>query len=580
MNAAAGGPAHSGAVAGAPAGDAAGPGVTARSLAPKPGTVLRLAKADAWLLSRSVLILVGLLAGGVIIWAFAHREQPLWWNVAWQIGYGQVFIAMAVLISAQLAAGRSSRNAMTDLYASFPTSAAARTLAQLIGLLGALPASLLLIGGTAAAVEMTGVVGVPSIWALAGGLLLVVAAGAAGIAIGRRFPHPLAGVLGALVLFVPFSQSNRFGGPIIWLYPWIKPGQLDFLPAPLAGYPPVGAHAAELAGIAVLAGIVALAVSADGARARSVLAIAGVLSLAATCLAGAAQLQAVPTADLNSLVRASVDPVSAQRCTTLGEGRYCLYPDFGPELASIQAPVNAVLMSLPVRPARQLTVAQATELTPDSTLTHGHPEPQVSRWNAELQQGPGIGGGATSAIYLPVNAPPSEARFYLALAAGEWAAGFRTQVATGDSSPCLPYDQAREAIAIWLALLATHTPAGQLQSGLNGLGRDWEPMSPQGILVATWSYPGEDVGNLASFAPQTTAAGYLLASAMMRLPEQRVSQVLKGTWAQWVNWRATDDQLAAALGIPMPALPQPPGPAPSGDQPGAAQACTGSAGGA
>ncbi len=553
--------------------------MNAKSLAPKPGTVLRLAKADAWLLSRSALILAGLLAGGVIIWGFAHREQPLWWNVAWQIGYGQVFIAMAVLISAQLAAGRPSRNAMTDLYASFPTSAAARTLAQLTGLLGALPASALLIGGTAAAVEITGVVGVPGIWALAGGLLLVIAAGAAGIAIGSRFPHPLAGVLGALVLFVPFSQSNRFGGPVIWLYPWMKPGQLDFLPGPLAGYPPAGAHAAELAGIAVLAGIVALMVSANGARARSVLAIAGVLSLAATCLAGAAQLRAIPTADLNRLVRASVDPVSAQRCTTLGEGRYCLYPDFGPELASIQAPVNAVLTRLPVRPAGQLTVAQVAGITPDSTLTHGHPEPQVSRWNAELRRGPGGGGGTTPAIYLPVNTRPSDARFYLALAAGEWAAGFPAEVATGDSSPCLPYDQAREAIAIWLALLATHAPAGQLQAGLNGLGRDWEPMSPPGILVATWNYPGEDVGNLSSFVPQTTAAGYLLASAMMRLPEQRVSQVLKGTWAQWANWRATDDQLAAALGIPMPAVPQPPGPAPSGNQPGAAQACTGSAGG-
>jgi hypothetical protein len=562
------------ATAGALADDAAGSGVTARSPTPKLGTVLSLAKADAWLLSRSVLILVGLLAGSVIIWVLARTEQPLWWNVAWQIGYGQVFVAMAVLVAAQLAAGRPNRNAMADLYASFPTSSAARTLAQLIGLLGAAPASLLLIGGTAAAVEMTGVIGVPNIWALAGGLLLVIAAGAVGIAIGRRFPHPLAGVLGALVLFVPFSQSNRFSGPNVWLYPWIKPWQLDFLPGPLAGYPPVGAHAAELAGIAVLAGIAALVVSANGARARGVLVIAGILSLAATCLAGAVQLQAIPTADLNRLVQAVVDPVSEQRCTTLGEGRYCLYPDFGPELTSIQAPVSAVLTRLPVRPARRLTVMQVTELAPDSTLTHGHPELQVSQWNAELQRGPGSGGGTTSAIYLPVNVPPSDARFYLALAAGEWAAGFPTAVANGDSSQCLPYDQAREAIAIWLALLATHTPAGRLQSGLTGLGQDWEPMSPQDIFVPIWNYPGEDVDNLASFAPQTTAAGYLLASAMMRLPEQRVSQVLKGAWAQWVNWQTTDEQLATALGIPMPAVPQPPGPPSPGNQPEAAHACT------
>ena len=35
--------------------------------------------------------------------------------------------------------------------------------------------------------------------------------------------------------------------------------QLASLPGPLAGYPPAGAHALELAGLAVLAGIVALA---------------------------------------------------------------------------------------------------------------------------------------------------------------------------------------------------------------------------------------------------------------------------------------------------------------------------------
>jgi hypothetical protein len=577
---AAGAPAPGGAVAGAPTVDAAWSGVTVRSRAPKLRTVLGLAKADAWLLSRSVLILAGLLAGGAIIYVYAHPEQALWWNVAWQIGYGQVFIAMAVLVTAQLAAGRPSRNAMADLYASFPTSAATRTVGQLIGLLGAAPASLSLIGGTAAAVVLTGVIGFPSIWALAAGLLLVIAAGAVGIAIGRRFPHPLAGVLGALVLFVPFSQSNRFGGPIIWLYPWIKPDQLDYMPGPVAGYPPVGAHAAELAGIAVLAGLVAVAVTANGARAKSVLAIAAILSLAATCLAGAAQLRAISTADLNRLVQASVNPVSAQQCTTLGEARYCLYPDFGPELTSIQAPVNAVLTSLPVRTARQLTVAQVAVVSPDSTLTHGHPESQVSRWNAELNAGPGSGGGTASTIYLPVNVPPSDARFFLAMTAGEWAAGFPTTLSNSEGPQCLPYDQAREAIAIWLALLATHTPAGPFQSGLGAKGQDFVPLSPQGIFVPVWTYPGETEANLYSYAPQPTIGGYLLASAMTTLPEQRVSQVLKGSWSRWVNWQTTDEQLAAALGIPMPAVPQAPGPAPSGNQPGAASACTGSTDGA
>jgi hypothetical protein len=521
------------------------------------------------LLFRSTLVLAGLLAGGVLIWVFAHSAQPLWWNVAWQIGFGQVFLAMAVLIAAHLAAGRARRDAMADLYASFPATAAARTLAQLIGLVGAAPASLLLIGGTAAAVEIAGPIGVPSIWALAGGLLLVIAAGAAGIAIGTRFPHPLAGVLGALVLFIPFSQSNRFSGPDIWLYPWIKPPQLAELPGPLAGYPPVGAHAAELAGIVVLAGIAALAVTINGARARGVLTIAGILGLAATCLAGAAQLQPIPTADLNHLVREVADPASVQHCTTAGQVRYCLYPGFGPELPSIQAPVSAVLARLPVRPVQQLTMRQAAPLSPDLTLTHGHPERQVSQWNAQLQGAPGNGGGVASEIYLPATFRPSDARFYLALAAGEWAVHLPPTVTSTSGLQCLPLDQAREAIAIWLALLATDTPAGQLQSGLAGPDgqQSWAAVSPRGVMVLTWTNPGEGLDWVTLPGPQTTAAGYLLASAMTSLPEQKVSHVLQAAWARWVNWHTTDGQLAAALGIRMPAVPQFGGAPPPGNQP-------------
>jgi hypothetical protein len=558
VNGTAGGPAPGGTGVGALADDAAGSDVViTRPRVPRLRMVLVLAKVDASLLFRSTFILVGLVAGAFVIWAFGHTEQALWWNVGWQIGYGQVFIAMAALVAAQLAAGRPKRNAMADLYASFPASAAARTLAQLIGLVGAAPASLLLIGGTAAAVEIAGPDGVPSIWALAGGVLLVLAAGAAGIAIGVRFPHPLAGVLGALVLFVPFSQSNRLAGADIWLYPWIKPPQLDSLPGPLAGYPPVGAHAAELAGIAVLAGIIALVVTINGARARGVLVIAGIVSLAAICLAGAVQLRPIPTADLNELGRAVADPTSVQRCTTVGEGRYCLYPGFGSELSSIQAPVNAVLAHLPVQPADQLTIAQTAPLSPDPTLTHGHPDSQVSQWNAQLQAS-GDGSDVPSGISLPVTVRPSDARFYLALAAGEWAVRFQPTT-TSNGPPCVPVDQAREAIAIWLALLATHTPAGQLSSGLAGPSggqQAMEPVAPAGALVAIWTYPGQETGNLISFGPQTTAVGYELASAMTKLPEQQVSHVLQTAWAKWVDWQTTDAQLAAALGIPVPSVAQ------------------------
>ena len=142
---------------------------------------------EASLLVRSLLVLAGLIAGGAVIWLLIRSAQPLWWNAGWQIGYGQLVLGMAVLVAAQLAAGRARRDAMADLYASFPATAGTRTLAHLAGLAGAVPASLLLVGAGAAVVQVRGAIGTPSITVLAGGVLLVIAAGAAGIAIGTRF---------------------------------------------------------------------------------------------------------------------------------------------------------------------------------------------------------------------------------------------------------------------------------------------------------------------------------------------------------------------------------------------------------
>jgi hypothetical protein len=535
------------------------------------GTVLGLARVEAWLLLRSLVVLAGLLAGGLVIWVFIHPVEPVWWDASWEIGYGQVVLGMAVLVAAQLAAGRAHRDGVAELYASFPAAAGTRTLAQLAGLAGAVPAALVLIGAGAVTVELLGPVGDPSLAALAGGLLLVIAAGAAGIAIGTRFAHPLAGVLGALAMFVPFLESNNLSGATAWLYPWVKPDQLGSLPGPLAGYPPAGAHAAELAGVAVLAGVVALAVTASGARARGMLGGAGILALAAICLAAAVQLRPLPTAELNHLVAESANPASVQQCSTVDQVRYCLYPGFGRELTAFEAPVSGVLAHLPASsaspasPAGTLTVRQAAPLSADPTLTHGHAQ-QLRQWSAQLQQAPGAGGNTASAIYLnagswPIGSGLADARFDLALAAAEWAVRLPTgSAATVHGGPCVPFGQAREAIAIWLAIQATHPSAGLLQSGLTGPGGGQVGSLVRGVMVTDWNPPGANVTPLVSLGPQTTDTGYLLASAMSRLPVQKVSDVLRSAWPTWVSPHATDAQLAAALGIPMPRVPTLPNP--------------------
>jgi hypothetical protein len=579
MTAAEGGPALHGAGAAGRVRDDGGSGVTA-SRATRLRTVLALSRAEASLLACSLLVLAGLLAGGAVIWLSIGQAEPLWWNVGWRIGFGQLVLGMAVLVAAQLAAGRARRNAMADLYASFPASAGTRTLAHLAGLAGAAPASLLLIAAITVLVQLRGAVGAPSAAVLAGGLLLVIAAGAAGIAIGTRFPHPLAGLLGALALFGSSGQSSLPWAAGGWLYPWESfSDQLSVLPGPLAGYPPAGAHALELAGLAVLAGIVAIAVTVSRPRTRGGLAAAGIAAVAVICFAGALQLRPIPAADLNHLVREVADPASVQRCATANKVRYCLYPGFGSLLPSLKAPVNGVLAHLPARPARPLTVRQvASPSLPDPLLTRGHADRQVSQWQERLQQAAGSTFTASD-IYLSVGSWPAAgarlaaARFEVALAAALWAVHFppaRGNPSSQTYQPCAPFNQAREAIAIWLAILSTRPSAGELHNGL--IGPHGMPVEAEigNTAVPVWAYPGENDGDVApaGTGPQTTAAGYLLASAMAGLPPQKVSHVLASAWATWLNWHTTDARLAAALGIKMPSVPAVPAPKPGKPRPG------------
>jgi hypothetical protein len=72
--------------------------------------------------------------------------------------------------------------------------------------------------------------------------------------------------------------------------------------------------------------------------------------------------------------------------------------------------------------------------------------------------------------------------------------------------------------------------------------------------VVVWTYPGEISNYFASPGLQPTADGYLLAQAMTKLPTARVTAVLTAQWETWISPHATDTQLAAALGITVPAV--------------------------
>jgi hypothetical protein len=124
----------------------------------------------------------------------------------------------------------------------------------------------------------------------------------------------------------------------------------------------------------------------------------------------------------------------------------------------------------------------------------------------------------------------------------------------------VPVNQAREAIAFWLAIVAAHPSSGDLQGGL-GNGAGIQGTEVGNTFVQTWIGPGGYV-TPSGGGVQDTATGYLLAKEMTGLPPQKVSDVLAGAWSRWLDWHTTDAQLAAALGISMPGVSTfvPPGP--------------------
>ena len=266
-----------------------------------------------------------------------------------------------------------------------------------------MPASLVLLGAGAVVVQVRGAIGSPSVTVLAGGVVLVIAAGAAGIAIGTRFAHPLAGVLGALAgVPQPEATSHLSSGAGMWLAPVGVDAESARARCP-ARWPdirPPARHVLELAGVAVLAGVVALTMTVRRARARGGLVVAGVLAVVVICFAGRRNCRPIPTAELNHLVTEIADPASVQRCTTANHVRYCLYPGFGRDLPSVEAPVNGVLAHVPARPGQPLTVGQvvAPQNITSEYLFYGHPQ-QQSQWDAQIMRNPASAPSA-SAFYL------------------------------------------------------------------------------------------------------------------------------------------------------------------------------------
>jgi hypothetical protein len=540
--------------------------------------LLLAGRAEAGRLMRSPLVLAGLVISAALLWINRGSQVPLWW--AADIGIGSALLAMAgaALIAAHLAAGRDSRDAMTDLYESYPAPPAVRTGGLLLGACGPVVLAAALSGAAVGWLDSLGAVGSPRLWVLAGGLLLIALGGVLGVALGRWLPHPMTGILTVLVaglieidLVLSVDEPIHLPGGTAWLFPWSQSGWvLHLLPGMTVPYPPP-AHLDELAGLITLACVAAL----WRLLPRRIAAVAGALSLALAAWSCWVQVPPVPERTLAAIVAQATQPVRHERCTVRRGVRYCYYPAFASMVTRWAAPVDGVLVRVPDPGGRRLTVRQVVSdsflqypLVPAVSLTSNGPPlstpvtGMVTRFQLALQTSPRlIPGTSGPPVYTGLAWPRGGSslgaeELGLALSTAFWVTGLPTTAPEvtvhgpdGSSGtafvPCLAAGQAREAIALWLAGSATpaaraampdHFLDGATQVGKRWIGTEetfgWGPVSPASLTV--------------------TAQGMALASAMLRLPGRQVESVLGARWPGWLSQQATDAQLAGALGIPLP----------------------------
>jgi hypothetical protein len=542
--------------------------------------LLLAARAEAGRLMRSPLVLAGSVLSAVLLWINRGSQVPLWWAADTGIVSALLAMAGAVLIAAHLAAGRDDRDAMTELYQSYPAPPAVRTGGLLLGACGPVVLAAALSGAAVGWLDSLGAVGSPRLWVLAGGLLLIALGGVLGVALGRWLPHPMTGILTVIVvgvieidLVLSFDEPLHLPGGTAWLFPWSQSGWvLHSLPGMTVPYPPP-AHLAELAGLIVLACVAALWRLLPQ---RRIAAAAGALSLALTGWSCWVQAPPVPQSTLAAIVAQATQPVRYERCTVRRGVRYCYYPAFASLVTRWAAPVDGVLVRVP-DPGGRLTVRQVVSdsfleypLVPVASLTSNGPSLStpvtgtVTKFLDGLLTNPRlIPGTSGPPVYTGLAWPRGGSslgadEFGLALSTAFWVTGLPTTAPEvtahgpdGSSAtafvPCLAAGQAREAIALWLAASATRAARAAMPAalfdGAAQVGKRWigtEETFASGLASLT-----------------VTAQGMALARAMLRLPGRQVESVLGARWPSWLSPRATDAQLAGALGIPLPSVPAP-----------------------
>lgn len=493
---------------------------------------------------------------GVVItpWmlSMANSDVDSWRDASGSIALALVPLGWLTIVAAHLLATRPSRTGTDTLLASLPTPQPVRT----VGLLATASAAVLVATVVAVAYvvylqnQSAPITGAVEWTEVGAGLLIVAGSVAVGVAVGRFFPHPAFGVLGAVAC--AFIQMRFFE---ITSWPWYQSEAspyrfLGFLATPTSVDPaleirPAGWHLVYLFALVVFMAGVALA--RDGLRRP----IAALLSAAlmTTAVAAWAQTRPATNAQVTRMVAYLHDPQARQQCETDGPARYCWFANERSLIAGRKQRVEAVLALLPV-PAKADT--RRLEVTSRPPTVTGNSACAPQPYGAGLvpavarRMDPERVWPADGAVHPGTDRFPCGGRsvngLFLAVQTGAWAVGLPASP-SGRDERCVADRQARSVVALWLGAAAS-------PGGARNLDQIVSEESTGHLRFADWNDPP-------MWGMTFAKADAVMARSILELPRGDVSKALEENWAAIVSPSTSASALASILGVGVPAAAEP-----------------------
>jgi hypothetical protein len=503
--------------------------------------VAALGRVEARRLATSVTFVIGLVLTGVVLLLLVQDGgfgQNLTVSFVRSLGLVVYPLAGLTLLATNRATNRSRRSGTEELFTSTPTNPALRTGGNLFSVSVALVVASVLVIGLLLVVPLwgwAGELGHAWIAEVLTGVVLVAGAGAIGVLLARWLP-PTTSLVVALLTVVaigvatlllerarPFSSPSRFFGP------WASPEQnlgSDFV------IRPSWSHLLYLVGVVTLFGTLAIARTAHG---RGVVAA---LVAGALLTAGGAWFQSRPVSDeAASRIAARIEnPAVHQTCRAESGVRACAYSGYTALFDDWIEPAVRVRAALPAAAREdEYVISQRVGRVGAKDL-----DPAVVRrldvdtyWSDDGVEHPGFTSDDHEFAFALL---PAQASVGLPLRTGQF------------GQPCHTGNQARAAVALWLAAQALdRETARKWLYGGPGRGQNGEdPYAGIGWGESLWPNDSRtDIDAPIAWAePEIDAARQLFG-----LPRAQVLTALHADWAHLTDPATPTAELVASFGL-------------------------------